>query len=132
MRLVSARIVTRDVAALARFYQGVTGVVPVGSDEYVELHTPGATLAISSARAMDLFGEGVATPSANRSVILDFEADDVDQERIRLDSIVADWILEPTTRPWGNRAALFRDPDGNLINVFTRPSSPVLCRGRAR
>ena len=21
--------------------------------------------------------------------------------------------------PWGNRALLFRDPDGNLVNLFT-------------
>ena len=25
----------------------------------------------------------------------------------------------PTTMPWGNRALLFRDPDGNLVNFFT-------------
>jgi hypothetical protein len=31
-------------------------------------------------------------------------------------------VLEPTTMPWGNRSLLFRDPDGNLVNLFTRPS----------
>jgi hypothetical protein len=25
--------------------------------------------------------------------------------------------------PWGNRALLFRDPDGNLVNLFT-PVTP--------
>jgi hypothetical protein len=25
--------------------------------------------------------------------------------------------------PWGNRAMLFRDPDGNLINFFSQPAS---------
>jgi hypothetical protein len=24
-----------------------------------------------------------------------------------------------STVPWGNRAWLFRDPDGNLVNLFT-------------
>jgi uncharacterized glyoxalase superfamily protein PhnB len=28
------------------------------------------------------------------------------------------FVMEPTTQPWGNRSMLFRDPDGNLINVF--------------
>jgi hypothetical protein len=23
--------------------------------------------------------------------------------------------------PWGNRSTLFRDPDGNLVNLFSRP-----------
>jgi hypothetical protein len=26
--------------------------------------------------------------------------------------------------PWGNRSLLFRDPDGNLINLFT-PATPA-------
>ncbi|MFE4836295.1 VOC family protein, partial [Arthrobacter sp. NPDC056691] len=31
--------------------------------------------------------------------------------------------LEPTTMPWGNTSTLFRDPDGNLVNLFSRPTS---------
>jgi catechol 2,3-dioxygenase-like lactoylglutathione lyase family enzyme len=116
MRFASARIVTTDVAALACFYGKLTGAAAVGSDEYVELRMAGATLAISSATAMTLFGGGAATPC----VILDFEVDDVDAERVRMDGIVAEWVLMPTTQPWGNRSMLFRDADGNLINVFTR------------
>jgi len=28
----------------------------------------------------------------------------------------------PTTlMPWGNRSLLLRDPDGNLVNIFSRP-----------
>lgn len=118
MKLAAARIVTRDVAALARFYERVTGVTPVGSDEYVELRMAGARLAISSENAVRLFGAAPAASATNRSVILDFEVEDVDAERARLDGVVADWVLEPTTQPWGNRSTLFRDPDGNLVNLF--------------
>ena len=32
--------------------------------------------------------------------------------------VVGDWVQEPTTMPWGNRSILFRDPDGNLVNLF--------------
>ncbi len=28
--------------------------------------------------------------------------------------------LPPTTQPWGSRAMIFTDLDGNLINVFSR------------
>ncbi len=31
-------------------------------------------------------------------------------------------VLPPTTMPWGNRSTLFRDPDGNLVNLFSRPA----------
>jgi uncharacterized glyoxalase superfamily protein PhnB len=122
MRLAAARIVTRDVAALARFYQAVTGVIPVGSDEYVELRLAGATLTICSEKAVRLFGAAQAAAAANRSVILDFEVEDVDLERERLGGVVVEWVLEPTTQPWGNRSMLFRDPDGNLVNFFARAS----------
>jgi catechol 2,3-dioxygenase-like lactoylglutathione lyase family enzyme len=125
MRLASARIVTEDVETLARFYEDVTGARPVGSDEYVELRTAGARIAISSARAMKLFGGSDVATAANRSVILDFEVDDVDAERARLDGIVGVWVLQPTTHPWGNRSMMFRDPDGNLINVYAR--APLRC-----
>jgi uncharacterized glyoxalase superfamily protein PhnB len=118
MKLAAARIVTRDVAALARFYQRVTGVPPVGSDEYVELRMAGARLAISSENAVRLFGVTLVESAANRSLILDFEVEDVDVERARLDGVIVDWMLEPTTQPWGNRSMLCRDPDGNLVNFF--------------
>ena len=130
MKLAAARIVTRDVASLARFYQRVTGVLPLGSDEYVELRMAGARLAISSENAVRLFGAALAESGTNRSLILDFEVEDVDVERARLDGVVIDWVLEPTTQPWGNRSMLFRDPDGNLVNFFT--PLPLAARPCAR
>jgi catechol 2,3-dioxygenase-like lactoylglutathione lyase family enzyme len=30
------------------------------------------------------------------------------------------FIIPPTTMAWGNRSIYFRDPDGNLINLFSR------------
>jgi len=29
-------------------------------------------------------------------------------------------VKPPTTQPWGNRSIYFRDPDGNLINFYSR------------
>jgi|SRR5580704_16105353 catechol 2,3-dioxygenase-like lactoylglutathione lyase family enzyme len=124
MKLAHARIVTNDVPGLTRFYQQVTGMAPVGDDRYVEFNAPALTLAISSQRMIDVHSAGAATPRANRSVILDFEVDDVDEERARLENIVSEFVLEPVTQPWGNRAMLFRDPDGNLINMFAAAPPP--------
>ena len=31
-----------------------------------------------------------------------------------------------TTQPWRNRAIMFRDPDGNLINYFTPVSAEAI------
>jgi uncharacterized glyoxalase superfamily protein PhnB len=54
-------------------------------------------------------------------VILDFLVDDVDAEYPRIAALGVEWVLPPTTQPWGNRSMIFRDPAGNLVNVFSRP-----------
>jgi hypothetical protein len=84
-----------------QFYEELTGVAPSGSDEYVEFDISGSGLAISSKRSADLFNGGAAIPAANRSVILDFQVEDVDHERIRLQAFVPAFVLEPTNQPWG-------------------------------
>ncbi|QYE35641.1 VOC family protein [Polymorphobacter sp. PAMC 29334] len=122
MKFASVRIVTEDVAALAGFYQCITGVEPVGTEDFVELRTAGAVLAICSRRSVDRDNAGAALAGANQSVILEFEVADVDAERERLNTEAIVWVLEPTTQPWGNRSMLFRDPDGNLVNVYAPPT----------
>ena len=128
MKLASVRIVASDLPALAAFYQTITGadlVTPFGDGkDYLELHTQSGIVAIASVSGMERNAPDAELPAANRSVILEFEVGDVDAERKRLDSIVTDWVLEPTSQPWGYRSMLFRDPDGNLINFYT-PGSDV-------
>jgi predicted enzyme related to lactoylglutathione lyase len=120
MNLYDVRIVTADVDRLARFYEEVTGLAVARLDPrgYAELRTAGGVLAISSQQKVDARSPGAATPAANRSAIIDFRVDDVDRERARIAPIVGAFVLEPTEQPWGNRALLFRDPDGNLVNFF--------------
>src|SRR5689334_2454461 len=79
-------------------------------------------------KTVPLFGEGSAEPAANRSAIVEFIVEDVDAQYQRLRHHLADVVTEPTTMPWGNRALLFRDPDGNLVNLFT----PVSEQARAK
>jgi len=119
MKLACARLVTTDVTLLAEFYREVLKVEPIGSECYVELPTAGGALAISSKCSVDIFNAAAAEPAANRSVILDFEVEDVDHEHDRLQDLVGEFVLDPTDQPWGTRSMLFRDPDGNLINFFS-------------
>lgn len=120
MNLYDLRIVTADVERLVQFYEQVTGlpVTRLDPGEYAELRTPGGVLAITSQRKVDARSPGAAVPAANRSTIVDFRVEDVDRERARIGPIVGDFVLEPTDQPWGTRALLFRDPDGNLVNFF--------------
>jgi predicted enzyme related to lactoylglutathione lyase len=125
MDFVSIRIITGDVARLVAFYEKATGVQANWSTEdFAELRTPRATLAIGSTRTVPLFAPGAARPADNHTVIIEFLVDDVDGVHQNLAGFVEDFVNEPTTMPWGNRSLLFRDPDGNLVNFFT-PVTPA-------
>jgi predicted enzyme related to lactoylglutathione lyase len=120
MNLVSVRLITDDVARLVGFYERVTGTPATWStDDFAELVTTSGTLAIGSTRTVGLFGPGSAVAGANRSAILEFIVPDVDAAFADLRGWVPEFVTEPTTMPWGNRALLFRDPDGTLVNLFT-------------
>ncbi|MBF9069574.1 VOC family protein [Streptacidiphilus fuscans] len=125
MDFVSIRIITSDVARLVAFYERATGVQAAwATEDFAELRTPAATLAIAGTRTVPLFAPGSARPAENHSVITEFLVDDVDRVHQNLTGFVTDFVAGPTTMPWGNRSLLFRDPDGNLVNFFT-PVTPA-------
>lgn len=132
MDFVSIRVITGDIARLVEFYEKATGVQAVWSTEdFAELRTTGATLAIGSARTVPLFAPGAARPADHHSVIIEFLVEDVDRVHRNLTGLVADFVNEPTTMPWGSRSLLFRDPDGNLVNFLT-PVTPAAIAKFAR
>ena len=129
MELVSIRIITDDVARLVAFYEQATGATAIwGNEVFAELPTALGTLAVADTRTVPLFGSGAAEPGANRSVVIEYLVDDVDASYEKLRGLVEHVVTEPTTMPWGNRALLLRDPDGNLVNFFT----PVTPQARAK
>ena len=123
MTLKQTRLVTTDVAKLTRFYESVSQAkAEILSSSYAQFQNePCEGLAIVDQASTQAYGDGVAEAGANRSVILDFEVADVDAEYERLQESVSDWVMPPTVMPWGARAILFRDPDGNLVNMYSRP-----------
>lgn len=129
MNFVSIRIITDRVQRLVEFYEHVIGASAAWSTpDFAELVTPSCTLAIASTRTVALFGADSARPADNHTVIIEFRVDDVDQEYQRLAHLMDEFVQQPTTMPWGNRSLLFRDPDGNLINLFTPVTADALKR----
>ena len=127
MNLVSIRIITDNVTALTGFYERVTGGTAVYLNEhFAEVRTSSATLAIGGTATVNLFGPGSARPADNHTAILEFLVKDVDVEYRKLKDWVTTFVNEPTTMPWGNRSLLFRDPDGNLVNLFTPVSAAAV------
>ncbi|MEO8900740.1 MAG: VOC family protein [Polyangiaceae bacterium] len=120
MKLASIRLVTNDVDRLTSFYALVTGTAGTHlAPEFAEIRLDGALVAISGQRLIEQFNAGAAIAAANRSALLEFQVDDVDAVRARLGDAL-DYVMEPTNMPWGNRSMLLRDPDGNLVNIFSK------------
>ena len=123
--LVNTCLITNNVKELVRFYASVLErSAQMSGEDYAEFHTDIGVLAIFSAQAQDRYIPGSATAGHNMSVILEFRVADVDREYRRLQDVVKVWVKPPTTQPWGNRSIYFRDPDGNLVNFYSRPDAP--------
>ncbi|SFQ28696.1 VOC family protein [Parafilimonas terrae] len=129
MNLASVRIITADIKSLVKFYEHVTGVTPIQyTEDFAELKTQSATLAIGSTNTLQFFGgDEVAKAAQNHTAIIEFRVADADKDYERLAGFLQPYIVQkPTTMPWGNRSLLFRDPDGNLVNFFTPVSHEAI------
>ncbi len=122
--LVNTCLITKNVKALVKFYATILKRdARMSGEDYAEFHTGVGVLAIFSAAAQERYIPGSATAANNRSAILEFRVADVDGEYQRLQDVVKVWVKPPTTQPWGTRSIYFRDPDGNLIDFYSRPDS---------
>lgn len=127
MELVQARIVTDDVAGLAAFYARLVGVPVALNEYYVEVPTGQMSVGFSRRRFTEYQEDRAvrpAGPAGPDEFILDFTTGDVDAEHPRVAALDVDWVMPPTTQPWGNRSMIFRDPSGHLVNVFA-PGRPT-------
>ena len=123
MELVQSRIVTDQVEMMAAFYGVVIGIPVTVNGYYVEVPTGSMSVGFSKPRFTEDHGNKAAcpgTPARRGETILDFAVDDVDAEYARIGALGVEWVLLPTTQPWGKRSMVFRDPEGHLVNVFSR------------
>lgn len=120
------RLLVRDFAANYRFYRDVLGFTAAFGEEhdvYADFKTGDVTIALFDRGAM---AEAVGTTNlpptatAQDSVALCFAVENVDAacEDLRAKGVTL--VTEPQDRSeWMIRTAHFRDPEGNLLEVFS-------------
>jgi len=113
-------LVVEDLDRALEFYTGVLGL-PLGhrSGRYAQLDTGMTRISLYSRTAMtDTLGFELAPPDPMAAAFeLGFKVDDVDHAYRELLDAGAEAVTAPTTRPWGQRTAYVRDPDGNLVEI---------------
>ena len=105
------------------FYAALTGVEPTDlAPGFSEIRLEGCTLAISSEELINTLNGGAIVPRSNRSAMIELQVDDVEEVRAKVaDGALAEIVQPPTVMPWGNHSMLLRDPDGAIVNIFSRP-----------
>ena len=124
MELVQTRLLTDDVERLAGFYAALLRSPVALNEYYVEVPAGPSSVGLSKRRFTEYEEHNQARGGKARGkaeFMLDILVPDADAAYARIAALGVDWLMPPTTQPWGNRSMIFADPAGNLVNVFSRP-----------
>ena len=109
-------IFVRDMAAMRRFYEDILAFPPLRelSPGWIEYRVGDNTLALARP---SLTASDVPTPNSLQLAfrVSPAEVDQCADELVRRD---INLLSPPTDQAFGHRTLFFRDPDGNLLEVF--------------
>jgi len=112
-------IFARDLTAMHRFYQAVMGfeLQRTLGPSWIEFRIGASVLALTQRGA--LFDDP-SPPTGALSLQLAFRVapKEVDACAESLRAKGVEILFEPKDQPWGHRTVFFRDPDGNVLEIY--------------
>lgn len=117
-------LIVEDLDRSLAFYTQVLGIkLQHRAEQFAQLDTGATRLALFTRDAMaETLSMPLQTPAANAPGFeLGFKVADVDAAYQELRNNGAPEVIAPTDRPWGQRTAYVRDPDGHLIELAQDP-----------
>ena len=132
MRFSNVRLLVKDFAGCFKFYTEQLGLEPAWGDEnsgYASFKVAdgieGLALFVSDWMAPSAGNADKQQPVGMREkLMVSFSVDNVDETFVALKAKGVTFISEPTDMPdWGMRTLYLRDPEENLIELFT-PLAP--------
>ena len=114
---------TDNIEEMKGFYKGILGFEIINDlGGYVEFRNDGVRFAICKREVMFPYSEKYREGASGQAFELAFPCsgvDDINEAYRKFEAAGVNCIKEPTDMPWGQRTALFADPDGNVHEIFT-------------
>ena len=120
MKYYGICLITKKVSTMVDFYKRIFIVNSKGDDNHADLEIGGLNLSIFSEKGMQELAPNSMDKAGSGNLTIEFEVEDVDIEYLRINKLGIQILKQPTSYPWGSRAFWFRDPDGNIIDIFSR------------
>ena len=122
MRLALCTIVTSRAEEMSAFYTALLGQSPeVHRDNFFLFSTTGADLALWRRSEFEAYQGPKIAENRGGAVFIELEVEDVGMEYDRILSLGFTPEEAPHTLPWGHTQFSLRDPEGNLVVLFTKP-----------
>ncbi|RLE28358.1 bleomycin resistance protein [Candidatus Acetothermia bacterium] len=109
-RIWDVTLTVADLSRAVAFYRDVLGLpLKYRFPDYAGFDLGGVELGLKTWGGME--------PPRNGEPVVNFLVDDVDRACRGLSARGVKFTKDPEDTPWGSRIALFRDPDGNTLQL---------------
>ncbi len=121
-KIALVTIWTNNIHKMKKFYIEVLGFsVKLDLEQYVEFQNEGVRFAICEREVMHEFHDAFKEKPSGQNLELAFPCTDITDVNTTYKTLISKGavpIKEPFDTPWGQKCALFADPDGNIHEIY--------------